>query len=93
MKGIRGRAVSMCSQEEAEALLLAPPLFRSTVCSHNVLCAAVSFLARFLRPRALFPLSITTLCRVADRRRRVDKKSDSTSAVLSSLPTSFLEVR
>ena len=50
----------MCSQEEAATLLLAS-LFRSIVGSHCDLCAAVrvaSFLARFLRPRAFFPLGI-----------------------------------
>ena len=53
----------MCSQEGVVALLNAP-LFRSTVCSHSVLCAAArvaSFLARFLRPRAFFPLGIATI--------------------------------
>ena len=65
-RGIRGRTASKCSPEDE-----LPPLSRSIVGSHRDLCAAIrvaSFLARFLRPRAFFPLGIASiLCRVQQR--------------------------
>ena len=61
----------MCWQEEAAAFFT-PLLSRNIIGSHSTLFVA-SFLARFLRPRAFFPLGIDTmLCRVADQRQHVD---------------------
>ncbi|EJK70851.1 hypothetical protein THAOC_07757, partial [Thalassiosira oceanica] len=60
--GIRGGGASTCSQGEwASAELSAAPLW-STIGSHVVLRVA-SFLARFWRPRAFFPLGIAAMLR------------------------------
>ena len=64
----------MSSQEVALAFSALLP--HRSVGSHSALRSALrvaSFLARFFRPRAFFPLGIAKrLCRVADQRRRVD---------------------
>ena len=70
--GNRGRVSSPCSHEEVE-------LSVSVFGSHNVFRSDVRvapFLARFLRPRAFFPLGIAAMpvCRVADNGKQSQEK-------------------